>query len=144
MAASGASARHPDPLVQDFLDYVRYERGMSLNTVDAYGRDLRRYGEWLGERGVLPSAAVIADVQAYFAGPGGDGATASVARRTATLRSFYGFLAREGVREDDPAAALRGYGSAMESARIVEEQGGLRERMTHARIAQRDKQRRGE
>ena len=107
MAASGASARHPDPLVQDFLDYVRYERGMSLNTVDAYGRDLRRYGEWLGERGVLPSAAVIADVQAYFAGPGGDGATASVARRTATLRSFYGFLAREGVREDDPAAALR-------------------------------------
>lgn len=33
---------------------------------------------------------------------------------------------------EDPAAALRGYGSAMESARIVEEQGGLREIATHA------------
>ena len=107
MATSGASGRHPDPLVRDFLDYVRYERGMSMNTVAAYGRDLRRFEEFLTERGAQPSAATADDVHAYFAGRGGDGATASVARRTATLRSFYGFLNREGVREDDPAAALR-------------------------------------
>ncbi len=107
MAASGASGRHPDPLVQDFLDYVRYERGMSMNTVAAYGRDLRRFEEFMATHGAAPSTATAAHVHAYFAGSGGDGATASVARRTATLRSFYGFLNREGVREDDPAAALR-------------------------------------
>jgi integrase/recombinase XerD len=46
-------------------------------------------------------------VRAYFAGTGGDGAAASVARRTASLRAFYAYLVREGVRDDDPAARLR-------------------------------------
>ena len=115
---AGASARRaagdarppvppPDPPVQEFLDHVRYERGLSPNTVEAYGRDLRRYAEFLAGRGARPSSATADDLHAYFAAGGGDGAAASVARRTATLRAFYAFLAREGLREDDPSATLR-------------------------------------
>ena len=96
-----------DPLVRDFLDYVRYERGLSPNTVVAYGRDLARFAEFLSATGPRPGAATEDDVRGYFAGPGGDGAAASVARRTASLRSFYAYLVREGEREDDPAARLR-------------------------------------
>ena len=80
---------------------------MSANTVSAYGRDLRRYVDFLSERGVRPAVATVADVQDFFAANGGDGATSSVARRTASIRSFYAYLVREGVRADDPAAALR-------------------------------------
>jgi len=47
----GAPTAPSDPAVQEFLDYVRYERGMSANTVAAYGRDLGRYAGFLGERG---------------------------------------------------------------------------------------------
>jgi len=97
----------PDPLVQEFLDHVRYERGLSPNTVEAYGRDLRRFAEFLAARGVLPSGAGADDLHAWFAADGGDGAATSVARRTATLRAFYAFLAREGVRPDDPSSTLR-------------------------------------
>jgi integrase/recombinase XerD len=110
--ASGRRAAQPprppaDPLVQDFLDHLRYERVLSPNTVEAYGRDLGALTAFLGARGLTPGAAGAAELRAFFAGPGGDGAPSSVARRTASLRSFYTFLAREGLREDDPSGALR-------------------------------------
>jgi integrase/recombinase XerD len=116
-----------DPLVQEFLDHTRYERGLSPNTVEAYGRDLRRYAEFLVSRAVVPSAASADDVHAYFAAGGGDGAATSVARRTATLRAFYAFLAREGMRDDDPSSALRSPKRPQDLPRVlsVEEVGRL-------------------
>jgi integrase/recombinase XerD len=96
-----------DPLVAEFLDYVRYERGLSPNTVTAYGRDLAAFSAFLSWSGTAPGAATSVEVRGYFAGRGGDGAASSVARRTAAVRSFYAYLVREGVREDDPAALLR-------------------------------------
>jgi integrase/recombinase XerD len=96
-----------DPLVGEFLDYIRYERGLSDNTVVAYGRDLAAFAAFLAGRHATPSAAAAADVRAWFAGPGGEGAASSVARRTAAVRVFYAYLVRENVREDDPAALLR-------------------------------------
>ena len=96
-----------DPLVQEFLDYLRYERSLSPNTVAAYGRDLAAFAAALAAAGAEPGGATPGQVRAYFAGSGGDGATSSVARRTAAVRAFYAYLVREGVREDDPAALLR-------------------------------------
>ena len=96
-----------DPQVAEFLDYVRYERGLSPNTVIAYGRDLAALGAFLATRGVTPGGASADDVRAWFAGPGGDGAASSVARRTAAVRTFYAYLVRENLREDDPASSLR-------------------------------------
>jgi len=107
VADRGAPTAPNDPAVQEFLDYVRYERGMSANTVVAYTRDLGRYAGFLAERGARPSTAQEADLQAYFAAQGGDGAPASVARRTASIRAFYAYLVREDWRTDDPAARLR-------------------------------------
>ncbi len=105
---TGHSAGYPrDPLVAEFLDYVRYERGLSPNTVAAYARDLDAFGAHLARGGMQPGRATADGVRAYFAGPGGDGAPASVARRTAAVRAFYAYLVREGAREDDPAALLR-------------------------------------
>ena len=106
-ASSGTSPAPPDPAVTEFLDYLRYERGMSPNTIVAYARDLSRYVAFLGPRAQSVTAAEESDVRAYFVAQGGDGAAASVARRSACLRSFYAYLVREGIREDDPAARLR-------------------------------------
>lgn len=107
LAAANEAPAPPDPLVREFLDYLRYERGLSPNTVSAYGRDLARFAGFLAARDRRPSSADADDVDAYFAAEGGDGAASSVARRTACLRSFYGYLVREGAREDDPSSRLR-------------------------------------
>ena len=104
---SGEAPPPADPLISEFLDHLRYERGLSPNTVIAYGRDLRAFAIFLAQAGATPGAATSTEVRAYFAGAGGDGAASSVARRTAAVRSFFAFLVREGVRDDDPSALLR-------------------------------------
>ncbi len=57
-----------DPALDLFLSYVRVEKGLARNSVEAYGRDLRRYVAHLGELGVPDWAAVTrAEIQAHLA-----------------------------------------------------------------------------
>ncbi|HET8733845.1 MAG TPA: site-specific integrase, partial [Anaeromyxobacteraceae bacterium] len=41
-----------EPALDLFLAHVRVEKGLAENSVEAYGRDLRRYLDHLGELGV--------------------------------------------------------------------------------------------
>jgi integrase/recombinase XerD len=95
-----------DRAVADYLDSLRYERGLSANTVSAYGRDLDALAVFLTQRGRSPLRAAAADVDAYFDGAAGDGRATSVARRMAAVRGLYRFLAREERLAADPAAHL--------------------------------------
>ncbi|MEZ5125690.1 MAG: site-specific tyrosine recombinase [Thermoleophilia bacterium] len=97
----------PDPVVSEFLDALRYERGRSEHTVAAYRRDLTRFTRFLHDRAATAPTATAGDLRDYFAGDGGDGAVASVARRLAALRAFYVYLVREGRRDDDPTLGIR-------------------------------------
>lgn len=92
-------------LVQRFLDHVRHERGLAVNTQAAYRRDLVNFTDWLGGR---PAATIsVRDLGDYFAALGRRGlARASVARQAATLRTFYAFLQLEGVVVESPAELI--------------------------------------
>jgi integrase/recombinase XerD len=89
-------------LVDRFLDMMAAEAGASPNTLAAYRNDLRRSAEALG--GVL--AAADSSAISRLGEQWRDLAPATVARRSAALRRFYGFLVDEGYRKDDPSAAL--------------------------------------
>jgi integrase/recombinase XerD len=106
-AAEGPASVVAEQVITDYLDHLRYERGLSANTVSSYGRDLERYQTFLVQRGAGVLAAGEGDVDDYFAGPGGVGASATVARRVASLRGLYSYLVREELIEDDPTARLR-------------------------------------
>ena len=55
-------------VVQTYLDHLTVERGMSRNTVAAYGRDLRRYADYLAELGITdPSQVTSAMIGNYAA-----------------------------------------------------------------------------
>ena len=109
-----------DPAVDDYLAYLAFERAMRPNTVSAYRRDLSAFTAWLADRrsgggstvaaaaGTVEVVATATDdeVYGYFAGPGGDGATTSVARRMAAVRGLYRYLVRERGLQADPAAHL--------------------------------------
>ena len=98
-----------DPTLEEYLAYVEFERTLSANTVAAYRRDLERFAAFLAAaappRSVLQAADD--DVYRYFAGPGGDGATTSVARRMAAVRGLYRYLVRERGLVTDPATRLQ-------------------------------------
>ena len=89
-------------LVDRFLDMMAAEAGASRNTLAAYRMDLERTSESLG--GVLGSAD--SDALSGLGKKWSDLAPSTVARRSAALRRFYGFLFDEGIRKDDPSAAL--------------------------------------
>jgi integrase/recombinase XerD len=92
------------PHVEAFLEMMIVERGASLNTRDAYRRDLLHFAKTT--KGDI-ARCEARDVRAYMerlARDGFDAATA--ARRLSALRQFFRFLLSESVRADDPSAAI--------------------------------------
>ncbi len=89
-------------LIGAFLEMMAAEAGAARNTLLAYERDLRGASEILG--GGL--AAASADALKALGAAWLPLKRASVARKAAALRRFYAFLADEGLRGDDPSAAL--------------------------------------
>jgi integrase/recombinase XerD len=92
-------------LVEAFLESIRHERGLAPNTVEAYGRDLAHFRDWLGGR---PAAACsTADLGDYLAWLHTRGLSrSSIGRQVATLRGFYRHLQLEGHLKESPAEWL--------------------------------------
>lgn len=95
-------------LIERFLEMMRAEAGAAANTVAAYGTDLRLASGTLEGR---LGEAVAADLE-RLAGEWQPLARSTVARKAAALRRFFAFLADEGLRKDDPSAALPRPGTA--------------------------------
>jgi len=89
-------------LIDRFLEAMAAEAGAARNTLLAYRTDLE------GASALLEGALAQAD-RAALAKLGEAWASlarSTVARKGAALRRFFGFLAEEGLRADDPSAAL--------------------------------------
>jgi integrase/recombinase XerD len=97
-----------DHLLDLYLAWVRVERGLSNNTVEAYARDLTRYLQDLGDAGVAEASAVSkGDVQAHLGALTESGLSPrSRARALAAIRTFHRFLVRENLCDADPTADL--------------------------------------
>src|SRR5688572_15889137 len=78
------------------------EAGASPHTLSAYRSDLRRAAEDAGGTLATAGTDTLSRLGAQWAAL----APATVARRSAALRRFFGFLMDEGFRSDDPSAAL--------------------------------------
>jgi integrase/recombinase XerD len=88
-------------LVDRFLDMMAAEAGSSRHTLEAYRNDLERAAEHLGSLG-----GASADELSRLGSAWAELASSTVARRSAALRRFYGFLVDDGLRKDDPSQAL--------------------------------------
>ena len=89
--------------VESYLTHLSVERGRSVRTLAAYRGDLRRWDDFLLDRGVPLLAARESEVAEYVACLVRDGyAPASVHRMTSAVRGLYRFLVVEGRCDDDP------------------------------------------
>ncbi|MEH3038987.1 MAG: tyrosine-type recombinase/integrase [Sphingomonas paucimobilis] len=89
-------------LIDRFLEMMAAEAGAARNTLAAYRTDLSLASEALGGR----LTGADADAIGRLADGWRDLAKSTVARKAAALRRFFAFLAEEGLRADDPGAAL--------------------------------------
>ena len=107
MSRTDVTKRSADRHVEAFLEMLAAERGSARNTLLAYGRDLADFGAFAAARGTQVAAADRETLSAYLASLTAQGILArSAARKLSCLRQFYRFLAREGVRADDPTDLL--------------------------------------
>jgi len=102
------------PTVAAFLEHLKTERNASAHTVRAYEDDLTQFCRFLDESQRLgpdeadPTRADAKRLRRFSAWLNGKGYAAStVARRLASLRSFYRFQRRQGAMTADPAGGLR-------------------------------------
>lgn len=94
-----------------FLTHLNVERGASPHTLKSYREDLETFAEYLAdEQGNCPDPTTLTSVElrSYLAALHDAGyAKTSIARKLASLRSFYRFAQREGWIDNNPAKALR-------------------------------------
>lgn len=82
------------------------ERGAARNTIAAYRADLAHFAAFAGAQGIAVAEATPALLARYMASLSPEVSARTQARRLSCLRGFFRFLARDGVREDDPTALL--------------------------------------
>ncbi len=85
------------------------ERGLSKNTLAAYGNDLNRFSAWLRSRDTAQTLLNIEreDISAYLAyRMKGQVSPRSTARALSSLRSFYRYQVRQGNLHEDPTALI--------------------------------------
>lgn len=94
-----------------FLRYLELERNSSAYTIKSYREDLEILIEYFQDtlgRVPTPGELTPQDLRAYVAALHQAGyAKTSVARRLASLRSFFRFAQREGLCDSNPAKPLR-------------------------------------
>lgn len=97
--------------IAQFLRHLDAERNASPHTLKAYREDLVSLADFLADdAGAPPEPASVTTVElrGYVAALAEAGfAKTSIARRLASVRSFYRFGQREGWAKSNPAAALR-------------------------------------
>jgi len=93
-----------------YIVHLTIERGLSANTLAAYGADLEGYLEFLAARGrTAPDQVTRADVRDYLAAETDRRqAAASRARRLSSIRNFHRFLVLEELATDSPVEGWKG------------------------------------
>jgi len=95
--------------VDRYLEHIEHEVRYQPSTVATYGRVLREFAVFLDEadRPDDPAAVDSLTVRAYLAGLYGRNGPASLARKLAALRGFFGYLKGRRAIEGNPAAEVR-------------------------------------
>jgi integrase/recombinase XerC len=91
--------------IDTFLDYLRFEKEYSENTLAAYQRDLTRFAATLNKS---PEAVTRNDINAFVARLHGQGlAPRSIQRALSSVRSFFNHLESRRQMSKNPAAGAR-------------------------------------
>jgi len=105
--SSGAQSRPEFPLLEDFLKHLRVEKGLSKNTVDSYGFDLRHFLQDLAQARRDPLRVDHAAITDYLWRRRAEGLKpTSLYRKAESIKQFYRFLLLEGRLKVDPTANM--------------------------------------
>ena len=97
-----------DHLLDQFLHYLIVEKGLSKNTIEAYGHGLGRFLNYVERKGIEEVQRVGKfDVRAFLLTLKKQGlSTRSMVRNLVAIRTFFRFLIQEGILEANPVEEM--------------------------------------
>lgn len=98
-----------DPYVEEYLTYLRVERGLAPLSLEAYEKDLTDFEAFLGKADKAICAVgrdEIADFEALLFKRGL--ASTTIRRKLSALKGLYRFLMQEGIHDQNPLATVPG------------------------------------
>lgn len=88
--------------IERFLEMMAAESGASVNTLSAYRSDLEQASVLLKGQLFSSNKSSLDQITSDWR----DLKSTTIARKSSTLRRFFGFMVEEGFRKDDPSSAL--------------------------------------
>jgi len=90
-----------------FIDYLRVEKGLSNNSIISYSHDLKKYGQYLEDKGLVVSSKITRrDITDFLFSLRKEVSPTSISRVLSTIRSFHRFLLREKISSSDPSELI--------------------------------------
>jgi integrase/recombinase XerD len=104
-----AAIREDSARVDEYLNFLAVERGASLNTLEAYSRDIRQFLEFAAAGGVASVLEVKAEHATAFLGELREQGLSSTSmnRKLAAIRGFFKYLLREAKLDENPLARIQ-------------------------------------
>lgn len=93
--------------IEAFLEMLSAERGAARHTLEAYGRDLTDYAQFLENNGTQLASVTSNDIRAFLRDLDNRGLAVSTAqRRLSAVRQLHRFLYGEGITATNPATVI--------------------------------------
>ena len=93
--------------IKGFRAYLKLEKGLSENSIEAYTRDIDKLEQYAAERDLKPEAVALSDLRQFITWVNELGMLASSqARVLSGVKSFYKYLLIEDMIKSDPAELL--------------------------------------
>ncbi len=98
-----------DGALDDYIQHLRVERGLSRHTVDGYASDLQKLGVWLVEQQIVLDEVDEGSIASFLVSLSQRRLSARTqARALSSMRGFFRFLVQERRRDRDPTELLEG------------------------------------
>ena len=96
-------------LMVDYLDYIKNEKKLTANTLEAYIRDIQQFKEYLSEHGIGEYKETNKTVIiTYLMNLQKNGkATSTISRNLASIRCFFQYLLNNNIINEDPTLNLK-------------------------------------
>lgn len=92
--------------IEDFLQHLKLERGLSEKSIGAYRTDLAGFAKHL--KGTEPRQVSPGDITRYFGALAGQGRKpATLARKLSAIKHFFKYLKEQNTVQSNPARAYR-------------------------------------
>ena len=96
--------------IERFVDYIKSQRGYSLNTVRSYETDLRHFFDYIkkndGTKSVELKQIDFHVVRGYLGGLFKNYKKTTISRKLSAIRTFFFYLEKNNINEGNPAAEI--------------------------------------